>query len=78
MFSDLKYFDAYKIIIPTNFNITEYTPFATQNDEYLNKLKTTWKFYSIFINIAISIKGYKLLLASKPARLKLTILNVFV
>jgi hypothetical protein len=58
MFSDLKYFDAYKIIIPTNLNITEYPAFATQNDEYLNKLKTTWKFYSIFINIAISIKAH--------------------
>lgn len=58
MLSDFGYYDDYKIIINTSFNITEFPSFMDDNQEYLKKLKVTWAFYSIILNISSTIQAH--------------------
>lgn len=58
MLSDTTYYDQYMIQITTNFTITDFPQFMSDNEQYLLKLKTTWKFYSAFLNIASTIKAH--------------------
>lgn len=56
MLSDMGYYDEYKIELSSVLDVVEYSQFEVQHKQYLTRLKITWEFYSIFMNIYSLVK----------------------